>query len=127
MDKLDDVTVSIFKAAHIDEVLMHSLTRDDLRDLFPGPEDFLRRKRVWSLISPEELHLVENIVSSNPELTAMAKKVVEYYPMLQDKDEAVKHTTIHNRLKKRLLQCKVTAKEARACTREGLSKEEALP
>lgn len=42
-----------FLAANIDEAMLHTLSRDDLRDLFPGPEHFLRRKRVWALISPE--------------------------------------------------------------------------
>ncbi|XP_034054152.1 uncharacterized protein LOC117534145 isoform X2 [Gymnodraco acuticeps] len=202
-------------------VLMHSLTRDDLRDLFPGPEHFLRRKRVWSFISPEDenpilkdkdgpsetgtppcrkhslpptstplekkrpkltlqlpsppeyviytdseleqarrhyfemartgrerecvmskelsCRLVRNTLTSmisilraspqgeelhypsNPELTAMAKKVVEYYPMLQDKDEAVKHTTIHNKLKKRLLNVKSPQK------RQGPAQERGRP
>ncbi|KAG1935728.1 hypothetical protein F2P79_019032 [Pimephales promelas] len=54
MDELDDVSVSTLKAANIDEALLHTLSRDDLRDLFPGPEHFLRRKRVWALISPED-------------------------------------------------------------------------
>ncbi|KAF1384392.1 hypothetical protein PFLUV_G00119660 [Perca fluviatilis] len=42
------------KTANIDEALLHTLSRDDLRDLFPGPEHFLRRKRVWALINPED-------------------------------------------------------------------------
>lgn len=44
---------TVFIAANIDEALLHTLSRDDLRDLFPGPEHFLRRKRVWTLISVE--------------------------------------------------------------------------
>lgn len=40
-------------AAGINEGFLHTLSRDDLRDLFPGPEHFLRRNRVWALINPE--------------------------------------------------------------------------
>lgn len=42
-------------AASIDERMLLTLTRDDLRDLFSGPEHFLRRKHVWSIIHPEVL------------------------------------------------------------------------
>ena len=40
-------------AADIDEALLHTVSRDDLRDLFPGPKHFFRRKRVWALINSE--------------------------------------------------------------------------
>ncbi|KAL4006467.1 hypothetical protein ACER0C_000319 [Sarotherodon galilaeus] len=148
--------------------MLLTLTRDDLRDLFSGPEHFLRRKHVWSIIHPEEDHplpqkpettssprvvatgpptadatvgyeleqcrksylelacsgreqacimskelrcrLVRNTITSmvsllrasqgqmerypsKTEITAMAKKVVEYYPMLQDNDASVKHVS----------------------------------
>ncbi|XP_078143695.1 uncharacterized protein LOC144542119 [Centroberyx gerrardi] len=191
---LDSNDPAVFIAANIDEALLHTLTRDDLRDLFPGPEHFLRRKRVWALISPKvigylfcsvnKLHktsstplvkksprktlqlpsppeyviytdseleqarkhyfemartgregecvmskelrcrLVRNTVTSmisilraslqgeevqypsKHELTAMAKRVVEYYPMLQDKEKPVKHMSIYGNLHKRLLNVK---------------------
>ncbi|XP_071350260.1 uncharacterized protein [Trachinotus anak] len=47
MEELDDVSVSILRAANITETMMSTLSREDLRDLFPGPENFLRRKAVW--------------------------------------------------------------------------------
>ncbi|KAM8903512.1 uncharacterized protein AB9W97_007640 isoform 1-T1 [Spinachia spinachia] len=50
MDKIPED----LESANIDETLLHTLNRDDLRDLFPGPEHFLRRKRVWALINPED-------------------------------------------------------------------------
>ncbi|CAG6016231.1 unnamed protein product [Menidia menidia] len=53
MEELDEMTVSVLNAASIDEALLHSLSRDDLRDLFPGPENFLRSKQLWALISQE--------------------------------------------------------------------------
>ncbi len=40
-----------FTAANVDEEALKSLSRDDLRDLFPGPENFLRRKKLWDFIS----------------------------------------------------------------------------
>ncbi|KAL0979022.1 hypothetical protein UPYG_G00179440 [Umbra pygmaea] len=210
MDKLDDVTVSILNAANVDEALLQTLSRDDLRDLFPGPEHFLRRKRVWGFISQEDenptltdnagtgetaetvssyrgappicphasiplvkktpkktlqlpsppeyvvytdseleqarkqyfemactgregecvmskelrCRLVRNTVTSmisivrasqqgeevqyplKNEVTAMAKRLVEYYPMLQDKHQIMKHMSIYNYLQKRLLNVK---------------------
>ncbi|CAL8269742.1 unnamed protein product [Arctogadus glacialis] len=45
MDELDAATVSTLRAANISEEMVSTLSREDLRDLFPGPENFLRRKR----------------------------------------------------------------------------------
>ncbi|KAK7882210.1 hypothetical protein WMY93_028384 [Mugilogobius chulae] len=190
MEKLDDITVSILKAANIDKNLLLTLSRDDLRDLFPGPEHFMRRKQLWAIISPEEEHtvptkqpstsplnaspkktplkilqlpsppeyvvytdteleqcrktyfdmpcagredcvmskelrcrLVRNTITSmvsllrasrgqmvrylsKTDVTAMAKKIVEYYPLLQDKDDNLKHGTINTYLQKRLQNIK---------------------
>ncbi|XP_062420086.1 uncharacterized protein LOC119230113 isoform X2 [Pungitius pungitius] len=47
MEELDDVTVLVLRAANITETMMSTLSREDLRDLFPGPENFLRRKAFW--------------------------------------------------------------------------------
>ncbi|XP_046714702.1 uncharacterized protein LOC124392061 [Silurus meridionalis] len=52
--KLDDTTLTILKAANISEGLLHTFSRDDIRDLFPGPEHFLRRRSIWQMIHPEE-------------------------------------------------------------------------
>ncbi|XP_056441303.1 uncharacterized protein LOC130378613 isoform X1 [Gadus chalcogrammus] len=44
-------------AANISEEMVSTLSREDLRDLFPGPENFLRRKAVWRIchgVSEEE-------------------------------------------------------------------------
>ncbi|XP_072572664.1 uncharacterized protein [Paramormyrops kingsleyae] len=208
MEGLDDVTVSILNAANIDNVLLHTLSRDDLRDLFPGPENFLRRRQLWTFFhkedenpsltdkaGPEETgtvfspqgtppspqrftplikktqektlqlpsppeyviytdselelahkhyfemartgregetcmskelrcRLVRNTVTSmisilrasqqgeefrypsKHEVTAMAKKLVEYYPMLRDKDLHTKHTSMYSYLQKRILNLK---------------------
>ncbi|CAL9696058.1 unnamed protein product [Knipowitschia caucasica] len=203
MEKLDEVTVSILKAASIDERMLLTLNRDDLRDLFPGPEHFIRRKHVWSIIHPEEDHpvpqkpettsprvatasprtadayksplktlqlpsppeyvvytdseleqcrktyselalagrehecvmskelrcrLVRNTITSmvsllraskdqmerypsKTEITAMAKRIVEYYPMLQDQDTSVKHESINAKLQKRLQNIKTPTKK----------------
>lgn len=40
-----------FTAANVDEEALKSLSRDDLKELFPGPEIFLRRKKLWDFIS----------------------------------------------------------------------------
>ncbi|XP_029966657.1 uncharacterized protein LOC115402283 [Salarias fasciatus] len=47
MDQLDDIAKSTLKAANISEEVLGTLSREDLRDLFPGPENFFRRKAVW--------------------------------------------------------------------------------
>lgn len=203
MEGLDEVTVSVLMAANISEGMMGTLSREDLQDLFPGPENFLRRKAVWracqdvleesgqddskssssssinespkqqtsttvnatpaKCTSPEKvvklfypeyvLHtdteleqvrqqyfelskkgeecsckmskelrcrLIRNTMTSmiailrakgdgeshrypsKPEITAMAKRIVQYYPMLQD--QGIKNTwvTVYTQLNKRL-------------------------
>ncbi|KAJ8358433.1 hypothetical protein AAFF_G00439970 [Aldrovandia affinis] len=57
MDKLDDVTVGILRAANISEIMLDTLLRDDLRDLFPGPQNFIRRRTIWHIIHPERTSL----------------------------------------------------------------------
>ncbi|XP_057183497.1 uncharacterized protein LOC130550133 isoform X2 [Triplophysa rosa] len=51
MDNFDYTILSVLEAASIDEEALKSLSRDDLKDLFSGPEDFLRRKKLWDFIS----------------------------------------------------------------------------
>ncbi|XP_057712560.1 uncharacterized protein LOC130929448 isoform X2 [Corythoichthys intestinalis] len=47
VEELDDVVLSTLRAANISDEMVRTLSRDDLRDLFPGPESFFRRKAVW--------------------------------------------------------------------------------
>ncbi|KAK5886562.1 hypothetical protein CesoFtcFv8_017585 [Champsocephalus esox] len=54
MDKLDEETVTTLKVANIGEDLLHSLSRDDIKDLFPGPANFLRRRAFWLVVNDEE-------------------------------------------------------------------------
>ncbi|XP_030579956.1 uncharacterized protein LOC115776609 [Archocentrus centrarchus] len=224
MDGLDDVTVSVLNAANIDEVLIHTLSRDDLRDLFPGPENFLRRKQLWAHLHKEEdystlpdkagpgeagtrsspkgtppspqtstplvkktpektlqlpsppeyviytdgelelarkhyfemactgregeaamskelrCRLVRNTVTSmisilrasrqgeelrypsKYDVTAMAKKLVEYYPMLQDNDLPAKYTSMYSYLQKRILNIKSPRKRQGPTPERGRSK-----
>ncbi|XP_035985581.1 uncharacterized protein LOC118559015 [Fundulus heteroclitus] len=51
MDTFDDATLSVLEAASVDEEALKGLSRDDLRDLFPGPQNFLKRKKLWNVIS----------------------------------------------------------------------------
>ncbi|XP_051809818.1 uncharacterized protein LOC127535543 [Acanthochromis polyacanthus] len=44
---MDPTTVAVLKAANISTELLPSLSKVDLRDLFPGPEHFFRRKAIW--------------------------------------------------------------------------------
>ncbi|TKS66016.1 hypothetical protein D9C73_000072 [Collichthys lucidus] len=54
MDKLDDVSIATLRAANIGEDLLPSLSRDDIKDLFPGPENFLRRRAIWLVVNKDE-------------------------------------------------------------------------
>ncbi|XP_039898949.1 uncharacterized protein LOC120740565 [Simochromis diagramma] len=47
MEKLDEITIATLKEANVGEDLLSSLSRDDIKDLFPGPEHFLRRRALW--------------------------------------------------------------------------------
>ncbi|XP_069376319.1 uncharacterized protein [Paralichthys olivaceus] len=51
MDIFDNATVSVLEAAGVDEEALKGLSRDDLKDLFPGPGNFLRRKKLWEFIN----------------------------------------------------------------------------
>ncbi|CAL8291691.1 unnamed protein product [Gadus morhua 'NCC'] len=42
-----------FSAANVSKDMLPSLTKEDLRDLFPGPEHFLRRRTIWRLSHDE--------------------------------------------------------------------------
>ncbi|KAI4888329.1 hypothetical protein NFI96_028573, partial [Prochilodus magdalenae] len=133
--------------ANVSETLLPTLSREDIRDLFPGPEHFLRRKAIWNLFHKEqelehfgkqyfdmqrvgqeggctlskELHsrLVRNTVTnmvsiiravtefmypSRNDVQTMAKRLVEYYPMLRDNTVNCKHTweSLFKQLMKRL-------------------------
>lgn len=46
---MDNISASVFKAAGLKMEMLPSLSKEDLRDLFPGPEHFLRRKNIWQL------------------------------------------------------------------------------
>ncbi|TKS64929.1 hypothetical protein D9C73_027721 [Collichthys lucidus] len=48
---------------------------------------------------------------SKHEVTAMAKRLVEYYPMLQDEDESIKHMSMYSYLQKRILNVKTPQKK----------------
>lgn len=39
-------------AANVDMDALRMLSREELRDLFPGPDHFLRRKSIWDLCHP---------------------------------------------------------------------------
>ncbi|XP_056463623.1 uncharacterized protein LOC130403265 isoform X2 [Gadus chalcogrammus] len=54
MDKLDRVAKDILTAANVDMEALKMLSREELRDLFPGPDHFLRRKSIWDLCHPVE-------------------------------------------------------------------------
>lgn len=44
----------IMLAASISAAVLPTLSRDDIRDLFPGPEHFLRRKTIWEIFHKDK-------------------------------------------------------------------------
>lgn len=48
-----------FSAANISKDMLPSLTKEDLRDLFPGPEHFLRRRTIWRLSHDENEVMID--------------------------------------------------------------------
>ncbi|XP_048055127.1 uncharacterized protein LOC125273629 [Megalobrama amblycephala] len=64
----------------------------------------LVRNTVTSMVSILRASQQGEMVRYPPkhEVTAMAIKIVEYYPMLQNKDKTMKHKSIYNNLHKRL-------------------------
>ncbi|KAK1903514.1 Mitochondrial group I intron splicing factor CCM1 [Dissostichus eleginoides] len=66
MDKLDEETVTTLKAANIGEDLLHSLSRDDIKDLFPGPANFLRRRAIWLVVNAVKVETTAEILHPSP-------------------------------------------------------------
>ncbi|KAA0721437.1 hypothetical protein E1301_Tti023197 [Triplophysa tibetana] len=54
MEQLDSVTRSTLQAANICAAVLPTLSRNDIRDLFPGPENFLRRKTIWEMFHTDK-------------------------------------------------------------------------
>ncbi|XP_063751442.1 uncharacterized protein LOC134872193 [Eleginops maclovinus] len=54
MDLLDEEAIATLKAAMVGEDLLLSLSRDDIKDLFPGPENFLRRRAIWLVVNKDD-------------------------------------------------------------------------
>ena len=51
--------------------MLPCLTKEDLRDLFPGPEHFLRRKNIWDLVhgdskvSCNNIYVLKNVLNAS--------------------------------------------------------------
>ncbi|KAK1898229.1 G1/S-specific cyclin-E [Dissostichus eleginoides] len=54
------------RAANIGEDLLHSLSRDDIKDLFPGPANFLRRRAIWLVVNAERWRLLPKFYIHHP-------------------------------------------------------------
>ncbi|XP_041959643.1 uncharacterized protein LOC121718630 isoform X2 [Alosa sapidissima] len=54
MDQLDVATQSFLEAASITDEILPLLTREDLRDLLPGPDNFRKRKYIWEAVHSEQ-------------------------------------------------------------------------
>ncbi|CAL1584779.1 unnamed protein product [Knipowitschia caucasica] len=50
LEGLNEGIRSVLEAANIDEAILTTVNREDLKDLFPGAADFLQRKQLWDLI-----------------------------------------------------------------------------
>jgi len=61
-------------AANIGEDLLPSLSRDDIKYLFPGPENFLRRWAIWLVVNKDEkirsvFHSVTELFNSTTDVS----------------------------------------------------------
>ncbi|KAJ4932022.1 hypothetical protein JOQ06_010456 [Pogonophryne albipinna] len=102
--------------------MLPSLTKEDLLDLLPGSEHFFRRRTIWrlthddnegqerDLCRPSTSHGTcdfSPIPTTQPsfrELTVMAKRLIEYYPMLRDRSQTsrAEWETVKKQLLKRI-------------------------
>ncbi|KAF3859808.1 hypothetical protein F7725_000063 [Dissostichus mawsoni] len=46
--------------------MLHSLSRDDIKDLFPGPANFLRRRAIWLVVNDGKVETAEILQPSPP-------------------------------------------------------------
>ncbi|KAI4810059.1 hypothetical protein KUCAC02_018909 [Chaenocephalus aceratus] len=162
---MDAIATAALKAANISRDMLPSLSKEDLRDLLPGPEHFFRRRTIWRLThddnegqerdlcrpstshgtcdfspiptpqpslfpssssscpnpcpspvfsppsfpsqSPQPQHGASRTVqlpSPLRELIVMAKRLIEYYPMLQDRSQTsrAEWETVKKQLLKRI-------------------------
>ncbi|KAL6455284.1 hypothetical protein MHYP_G00362790 [Metynnis hypsauchen] len=75
MEKLDAILTATLQAANISEALLPTLSCEDIPDLFPGPERFLRREAVWNLFHKEqEVH--SNLISLHCTFTISIQSVL---------------------------------------------------
>ncbi|KAI4811628.1 hypothetical protein KUCAC02_014507 [Chaenocephalus aceratus] len=51
---MDAIATAALKAANIRRDMLPSLSKEDLRDLLPGPEHFFRRRTIWRLTHDNE-------------------------------------------------------------------------
>ena len=54
-DELSVLALTVFSiAAKIGEDILPSLSREEIKDLFPGPENFHRRRAIWLVVNKDE-------------------------------------------------------------------------
>uniref|UniRef100_A0AAV2JN13 Uncharacterized protein n=1 Tax=Knipowitschia caucasica TaxID=637954 RepID=A0AAV2JN13_KNICA len=130
--ELDSVAVEILKAANVDADVLQTLTREDLKDLFPGPEHFRRRKAIWDLAHPVEQATEESGTDclqypTKEGLQAMARRIMDYYPMVADwADTSCPWSDIFKKLNKRLQNIKSPRKWQGATPSRGNGKRRRL-
>uniref|UniRef100_A0AAV2M2Z7 Uncharacterized protein n=1 Tax=Knipowitschia caucasica TaxID=637954 RepID=A0AAV2M2Z7_KNICA len=120
------------KAANVDADVLQTLTREDLKDLFPGPEHFRRRKAIWDLAHPVEQATEESGTDclqypTKEGLQAMARRIMDYYPMVADwADTSCPWSNIFKKLNKRLQNIKSPQKWQGATPSRGNGKRRRL-
>ena len=70
----------IFTAANIDEEVLKTLSQEDLKDLFPGPENFLKRKKLWGTIDPK----VNAHICGGAKLRCLMKTIFKFVFILKN-------------------------------------------
>ncbi|KAK7938985.1 hypothetical protein WMY93_002311 [Mugilogobius chulae] len=64
MDGLDSSVRSVLEAAGIDDEVLATINREDLKDLFPGAENFFQRKKIWDAINQKCKNTTDQISGS---------------------------------------------------------------
>uniref|UniRef100_A0AAV2JYE9 Uncharacterized protein n=1 Tax=Knipowitschia caucasica TaxID=637954 RepID=A0AAV2JYE9_KNICA len=119
-------------SANVDADVLQTLTREDLKDLFPGPEHFRRRKAIWDLAHPVEQATEESGTDclqypTKEGLQAMARRIMDYYSMVADwADTSCPWSDIFKKLNKRLQNIKSPQKWQGATPSRGNGKRRRL-
>eukprot|EP00112_Aurelia_sp_Birch-Aquarium-sp1_P013573 Seg2882.4 transcript_id=Seg2882.4/GoldUCD/mRNA.D3Y31 product="hypothetical protein" protein_id=Seg2882.4/GoldUCD/D3Y31 len=77
-----------YRAAGIDEETLLSFSREDIKDFFDGPENFLMRRKIWQIIDAHRDQENSNIVASVSDASAEISTMPSYASTLKSRGNA---------------------------------------